>query len=66
MIGTSADGSTGPERGATLDKLVVGGIPLGRTGTIEEIARAILWLSSDESSYVTGTELVIDGGRTIA
>jgi len=66
MIGTSANGTTGPARGATLDRLVAGGIPLGRTGTVDEIAAAILWLASVESSYVTGTELVIDGGRTIA
>ena len=41
-------------------------IPLGRTGTVEEIAAGILWLANDESRYVTGTELVIDGGRSIA
>jgi NAD(P)-dependent dehydrogenase (short-subunit alcohol dehydrogenase family) len=44
----------------------VPGIPLARMGTTEEIAAGILWLASDESRYVTGTELVIDGGRSIA
>jgi 3(or 17)beta-hydroxysteroid dehydrogenase len=38
--------------------------PLGRFATPEEIAAGILYLSSEEASYVTGTELVIDGGYT--
>jgi NAD(P)-dependent dehydrogenase (short-subunit alcohol dehydrogenase family) len=39
-------------------------VPLGRIGTPEEIAYGVLYLASDESSFVTGTELIIDGGRT--
>ena len=38
--------------------------PLGRIGTPEDIAYGVLYLVSDESSFVTGSELVIDGGRT--
>ena len=38
--------------------------PLGRMGTPEDIAAGILYLASDESSFVTGSELVIDGGMT--
>ena len=39
-------------------------IPLGRLGTPEDIARGVLYLASDESSFVTGTDLIIDGGYT--
>jgi NAD(P)-dependent dehydrogenase (short-subunit alcohol dehydrogenase family) len=38
-------------------------IPIGRTGTAEECASAILWLASDEASYCIGTMLVVDGGQ---
>lgn len=38
--------------------------PLGRDGKPEEVAYGVLYLASDESSYVTGTELIIDGGYT--
>lgn len=44
--------------------LRVGRTPLGRMGTPEDIAAGILYLASDESSFVTGSELVIDGGMT--
>ena len=44
--------------------LRIGRTPLGRMGTPEDIASGILYLASDESSFVTGSELVIDGGMT--
>jgi NAD(P)-dependent dehydrogenase (short-subunit alcohol dehydrogenase family) len=38
-------------------------VPLGRLGTPEEVAEAILWLLSDQASYITGTILPVSGGR---
>ena len=45
-------------------KAVIGLIPLGRMGTPEEAAAAALFLASDESSFIAGIELCIDGGMT--
>ena len=45
-------------------EIMKGRVPLGRFGRAEEIAYGVLYLASDESSFVTGSELVIDGGRT--
>jgi NAD(P)-dependent dehydrogenase (short-subunit alcohol dehydrogenase family) len=42
---------------------VTSAIPLGRTGTTDEIAKAVAFLASNESSYITGSELFIDGGQ---
>jgi NAD(P)-dependent dehydrogenase (short-subunit alcohol dehydrogenase family) len=39
-------------------------VPLGRWGEPQEIAAAILFLLSDDASYITGSELLVDGGTT--
>jgi NAD(P)-dependent dehydrogenase (short-subunit alcohol dehydrogenase family) len=41
---------------------VIKGVPLGRLGRLEDVARAVLFLASDESSFVAGHELFVDGG----
>ncbi|MEN3950761.1 glucose 1-dehydrogenase [Iodidimonas sp. SYSU 1G8] len=54
-------------RGMDADKVrrfLIGGHPLGRLGTAKDIADAAVFLASSESAFMTGTELVVDGGMT--
>ena len=48
-----------------LESYVASAIPMGRFGTVEEIAEAIVCLASDRSSFMTGHALVVDGGESI-
>jgi len=43
-------------------KTIVSAIPMGRMGTSDEVAKAVLFLASDDSSFITGIELFVDGG----
>ena len=53
-----------PETAKELRERVASDVPLGRLGTPEEVAQAVVFLASDESSFIVGTEITIDGGVT--
>ena len=60
MVGNIATEDVRAGRRSMIDEQV----PLGREGRQEEVANAVLFLASDDASYITGTELIVDGGFT--
>ena len=58
-------GQPGANAPPDLDAMSKGSVPLGVKGVPGDIANGVLWLASDESRYVTGAELVIDGGLSV-
>jgi len=62
IMDTTNPGANAPP---DLDAISTMAVPLGVKGYPEDIANGVLWLASDESRYVTGAELVIDGGLTV-
>ena len=51
--------------GANTREAFVATVPLGRLSTSEDVAKAALWLASDEASFITGVALEVDGGRCV-
>ena len=60
--GSSAEAC--PENPEVIMRAIAEGVPMKRLGTIEEAGKITLFLASDDSSYITGTSIVFDGGNT--
>ena len=53
------------QRSAAFLKSMVDAIPLGRLGSVRDVANAFLFLASDDASYITGTTIIVDGGQLL-
>jgi NAD(P)-dependent dehydrogenase (short-subunit alcohol dehydrogenase family) len=66
-VNAVAPGPIASHRLASLDastrERVAVGVPLGRVGRVEEVAAAVVWLCSDQASFITGATLCVDGGK---
>jgi NAD(P)-dependent dehydrogenase (short-subunit alcohol dehydrogenase family) len=51
-----------PAKGTELEAAIIATTPLGRLGRPEEVAAAVAYLAGDDSTFVTGSELYVDGG----
>ncbi len=60
-----AAAETNPKDPESVMRQIARGVPMGRLGTIEEVGELVAFLASDESRYITGTPIVIDGGSTL-
>ena len=52
------------QKDPTIEERIATFYPMGRIGTSEEVAEAVVWLCSDAASFVTGVVMVVDGGVT--
>lgn len=55
-----------PGQGAAVKKEFESAIPLGRYATNDDIAKGVLFLASDDSAFITGSKIIVDGGMTMA
>ena len=61
-IATPLTAQDDPAMQAAIDGYVTTAVPMARWGTAEEVARAVVFLSGDDAAYITGSEIVVDGG----
>lgn len=57
-------GRDGEDLTATLSQYLLDATPMNRPGTVEDVAEAIFWLSTEQASFISGTSLMVDGGFT--
>ena len=66
MSETKISASAGSNAPTDPNEVAGAGVPLGRAGQAQDIANGVLFLASDEANYITGTEIVVDGGLILA